>query len=392
MPPQNRVPKRGMVIRSPAYWDNLSQPRLSKNALTELRRRLGHAQPNPSRPSGSAAAYLHKCPPAKLKLIKRFSRQGGPDLSDLGNYPPPDDFREWSIDPTIYDHQEKQDGKETVATATSVCSFNFEDHLVDHQIYPPGYWYPDGRQMTRPDNLKEIRRRLAAPRPSIADISEKDFKKFAATYWTTHPENKVKASVISALETKSSQYAGRRRRFTNLAPLTDGTIFVQGEPDICHGARLGQLDPQVCKELSKQIVPATEADDVPVAPNFFLIVRGAEASSIDAERQACYYGALGSRAINALHSYRKDKPVYDNNAYTIIATYSCGVLEIYATHIVECRRGTRGGLEYLMTRLGAWPMHGNLETFQQGVIAYRNARDWAKEMRDEAIKLVGARG
>lgn len=31
-------------------------------------------------------------------------------------------------------------------------------------------------------------------------------------------------------------------------------------------------------------------------------------------------------------------------------------------------------------------MTGSVETFRRGATAYRNARDWAKEQRDEAIR------
>jgi hypothetical protein len=36
-------------------------------------------------------------------------------------------------------------------------------------------------------------------------------------------------------------------------------------------------------------------------------------------------------------------------------------------------------------------MTGNLNTFRQGATAYRNARDWAKKQRDEAIKGANKR-
>src|SRR5271156_6090562 len=36
-------------------------------------------------------------------------------------------------------------------------------------------------------------------------------------------------------------------------------------------------------------------------------------------------------------------------------------------------------------------MTGNIETFRQGATAYRNARDWAKEQRDEAIRRANER-
>jgi ERCC4-type nuclease len=39
-----------------------------------------------------------------------------------------------------------------------------------------------------------------------------------------------------------------------------------------------------------------------------------------------------------------------------------------------------------MTQLNTWDITGNAKTFRQGATAYRNARDWTKEQRDEAIK------
>jgi hypothetical protein len=36
-------------------------------------------------------------------------------------------------------------------------------------------------------------------------------------------------------------------------------------------------------------------------------------------------------------------------------------------------------------------MTGNIETFRQGATYYRNARDWTKEQRDEAIRLANER-
>lgn len=44
-----------------------------------------------------------------------------------------------------------------------------------------------------------------------------------------------------------------------------------------------------------------------------------------------------------------------------------------------------------MHQLNTWGMTGNTETFRQGVTAYRNARDWAKEQRDKAIRRANER-
>lgn len=88
---------------APAYWDNLSRIWLTKRALKELDRRNGcvglpqkrhqpffsrplHREPKKHRePSQLVPDLLGGCSPACLKQIKKFSRLGDPDLSDLRN-------------------------------------------------------------------------------------------------------------------------------------------------------------------------------------------------------------------------------------------------------------------------------------------------------------------
>ena len=50
-----------------------------------------------------------------------------------------------------------------------------------------------------------------------------------------------------------------------------------------------------------------------------------------------------------------------------------------------------GRPEYCMSQLRSFAMTDTAETFRQGVTAYRNARDWTKEQRDEAIKQANER-
>lgn len=47
--------------------------------------------------------------------------------------------------------------------------------------------------------------------------------------------------------------------------------------------------------------------------------------------------------------------------------------------------------EYYVHQLKGWSMTSDFETFRQGATAYRNARDWAKEQRDEAIRRANGR-
>ncbi|OJD13356.1 hypothetical protein ACJ73_09211 [Blastomyces percursus] len=44
-----------------------------------------------------------------------------------------------------------------------------------------------------------------------------------------------------------------------------------------------------------------------------------------------------------------------------------------------------------MTQLRSFAMTDNRDTFRSGACAYRNARDWAKERRDEFIKSANER-
>jgi hypothetical protein len=182
--------------------------------------------------------------------------------------------------------------------------------------------------------------------------------------------------------------AGGEYVFGNLASLTDGTL-AQAKPDHFYGARPEQLNRQIRSKLSDRIIPSTQ-DDLPMVPNFFLEAKGPDGSLAVATRQACYDGALGARGMNSLQSYQQDEFAHDNNAYTITSTYHGGQLKLYTTHLAE-PRGQGRRPEYIMTQLNTWGMTGNPETFRQGASAYRNGRDWAKEMRDKFITAANDR-
>jgi hypothetical protein len=176
--------------------------------------------------------------------------------------------------------------------------------------------------------------------------------------------------------------------FTILDYLTDG-ILVPGNPDLYYGARLEQLNQQVCGEPTGQIVPSTQLD-LPILPNFFLTAKGPDGSIGVAGRQASYGGALGARGMHSLQSHGRDEPTYDNNAYTITSIYHGGTLKMYTIHPAQ-PNGPGSRPEYYMTQINGWSMTGNAESFRQGVTAFRNAGDWAKEQRDKAIEQANER-
>jgi hypothetical protein len=259
-------------------------------------------------------------------------------------------------------------------------------------VYPDGYRYPDGRVPTKPNNWKEINERLAQPRASLSlsNFSEEDFSDFKLADVDAFKEVQVMQSVIPIIKGKvtDAKCVSGNILFTNLDHLTDGTL-VPGNPDLYYGARPEQLNRQVRDELSGQIVPSTQ-HDLPILPNFVLAAKGPDGSAAVAGRQASYDGALGARAMHSLQSYGQDKPTYDNNAYAITSIYHNGQLKMYTSYPAQ-PNGPGSRPEYYMTQLGAFAMTNNLKTCVDGLQAFRNARDWTKEQRDEAIKLANER-
>ncbi|KAK5015217.1 hypothetical protein LTR60_002980, partial [Cryomyces antarcticus] len=163
-------------------------------------------------------------------------------------------------------------------------------------------------------------------------------------------------------------------------------------PDFYDGALPQQLDRRVRNELSQYIVPSKNFS-TPALPNFFAEAKGPDGSAAVAKRQACYDGAIGARGMLHARSYASgDDMEYDGNAYTITSTYhnSTGTLMMYTTHPTQPVESD-GKPGYHMTQLNTWGMTGNLETFRQGASAFRNARDWAKEQRDDAITRANAK-
>lgn len=280
----------------------------------------------------------------------------------------------------------------TRTKSTGVYDRDFQQHLVDNAIYPDAYEYPDGSATAEPMNREYIDRILAQPRPSLSPskFSNEEFRKFKRADTHAAKENQVSESVIPIIEGKIRDPKCRLGGipFTNLDPLTDGTLK-PGNPDIYYGARPEQLSRKVRDELGGQIIPSTQ-HDLPMAPNFFLAVKGPDGSLAVAGRQACYDGALGARGMHSLQSYRQDEPVYDNIASTITSIYHGGTLKMYTSHVAQ-PRSPGGRPEYHMTQLRSFAMTDTADTFRQGARAYRNGREWAEKKREEAIKQANGR-
>ncbi|KAL8700950.1 MAG: hypothetical protein Q9201_005166 [Fulgogasparrea decipioides] len=283
----------------------------------------------------------------------------------------------------------------TKATGSSgPYSRNFQQKLIDNGVYPDRYKFPDGRVPPKPDNLKEIDTMLIQPRLSLSPsrFSNENFEEFQEADAHVSKENKATKTVIPIIEgkVKDNKCVEGDVLFTNLAPLTNDQLTA-AKPDLYYGARPEQLNRRVRDELSGHIIPSTQ-DDLPIAPNLFLAAKGPDGSAAVAKRQACYDGALGARAMHSLQSYGLDKATYDNKAYTITSIYhgGTGLLQMYTSHPMQST-SPNDRPEYYMHQLRSFAMTDTADTFRQGAAAFRNARDWAKEQRDEAIKQANER-
>ncbi|OCK78089.1 hypothetical protein K432DRAFT_418204 [Lepidopterella palustris CBS 459.81] len=385
--PACRTRKRKRAISTdtpPQFWDNLSRKWLTPRALQELDRRTIWPVAAPIPPDRSGLKEQHSI------QLKRFARHGGPSLRDLRAYP---GLETKNLSVRIMSSSQSRAGSGTNSPSTSsrttlrtkknsAYDACFEQHLIDNCIYPEGY-------NTEPDNLDEIKERLAQPRPSLSPSSftRETFLEFKRKNRDAVTEAEVMGNVFPIIKGNANIPSGHNRPFGNLAPLTDGTL-VDPKPDFYDGSRPIELDRHVRNELGPHIAPSRRLT-APLLPNFSMEAKGPDGSAAVAKRQACYDGAIGARAMHSLQSFGEDGETYDGNAHTITSTYQSGTgcLKLYTIHLTRSA-GSGTSPEYHMTQLGGWDVTDSHKQFCEGAGAFRNARDWAKEQRDEAIAMV----
>ncbi|KAF5019175.1 hypothetical protein F66182_8825 [Fusarium sp. NRRL 66182] len=429
--PAKRVKIDHPAIPPPQFWDNLSRPVLTRNALRELDRRTRSASHSSAtdlqhRPrtrrtraarsntcSASAQEFLRQLSPAGRARVERLARHGGPNLKDLRGYRPSSNHDMSSSQTSLGRRKRgsRSAGKSNTTTnltnptnptnptytttntkSTGPYDRAFQQHLIDFNIFPPGYEYPDGDEISEPDNIDEIRQALERPRASLSPsrFSKDDFKKFRRADDHATKESRVMASVIPVIEGDpgDTKCIASDISFTNLDHLTDGSL-VSAKPDLCYGARPEQLHKEVRRALNNHIIPSTQ-DDLPILPNNFLEVKGPDGTLSVATRQALYNVTLGTRGFQSLLSYGATEPHYDNKATALAWIYYGGSLKAYASHVLKpLTPDAPPG--YAMTQIDSWSLTGNCESFRRGAGAYRNGRDWAKRQRDDAIQQANGK-
>ncbi|KIE02323.1 hypothetical protein MAJ_01981, partial [Metarhizium majus ARSEF 297] len=368
---------------SPTFWDKLSKVWLTPRALRELDRRNNSHSLLPSVVPGETPTEL-----------TRFARHGGPDLNHLRGYPDPKKDMSSSAPSTARSRGTRSTARTSVsskARKSSAYDDDFEQHLVDNYIYPEGYEHPASRATPEPGNSSQTRQDLLNSRASLSPLhfTESAFRDFKRKN-KTKSEGSIMRNVIPIIAGDANIPNEGNITFTNLTSLTDEST-VRAVPDYFDGTRISEIHSAVKRDLKELIIP-TKHVNIPAVPNFFLEAKGPNGSAFIAEKQACYDGAYGARAMHALQNYQETEPMYDGNAYTYSSTYHAGTgtLQLYAHHVTAPTTSERQP-EYHMTQLRSFGMTDSRETFVAGAAAFRNARDSAKRHRDSFIGAANTR-
>ncbi|KAK2590889.1 hypothetical protein QQS21_011426 [Conoideocrella luteorostrata] len=376
---------------SPAFWDSLSKIPLTRRALRELDRR------NDDNNNNTRLTQRRKDLGEFPTDVYRFARRGGPDLGHLCGCPEPFTvlIKMSSRRSSTSRSRQTQSTKATTVVTnktkkSSAYGKDFEQLLTDHNIYLPDHDHGDNVSTPEPRDMHETQQLLMVERASLSpsQFPQSAFRDFKTKNSRSAFEQDVMSTVVPVICGTSSNIPNSQNvLFTELAPIVDEDT-VKPKPDFFDGARLHELDKALRddKHMRTTVIP-TKHMRVPVAPNFYLEVKGPEGNLAVAQRQACYDGANGARAMHALQNYGADEAVYDGNAHTFSTTYHAGTLEMYAHHMTAPTvQGERP--QYHMTQIDGWHMTGNIDTFRRGATAFRNARDLAQRQRETFIRAA----
>ncbi|KAK3064128.1 hypothetical protein LTS18_009879 [Coniosporium uncinatum] len=255
----------------------------------------------------------------------------------------------------------------------------FEQGLIDSGVYPDGY------TEIEPYNIDEINDRLAQSRASLSpsSFSREAFLNFKRKNNEAGSEAQVMSMVFPLIRGNAAIPSGENRLFNNLVPLSSD--LAAAKPDYYNGTRPTEVDPRVREDLKTYIVPS-KREHAPLLANFFTEVKGPDGNAAVLKRQITNDAAYGARGMVEMQSYGQDSRIYDGNAYTIGSTYhsGTGTLQMYAMHPTgQVQPVDRPS--YHMTQLNTWGVTGNIDSCRDGLRAFRNGQDLAREYREAAI-------
>ena len=271
----------------------------------------------------------------------------------------------------------------------SAYNDNFEQYLIDNNIFPQGYRFPNGRLAPKPNDIDCLRQELSVARASLSlsTFSESAFEEFSQKNRTCS-EGTAMRNVIPIITGDSKIPNEGHLPFINLSSLTNNTT-TKPVPDFFDGAHPESIHKTIRIALNQMIIPTKHAA-TPILPTFFLEAKAPRGDAHVARRQACYNGAYGARAMHILQNYGETEPIFDGNSDTISAIFYEGNLELFAHH-VRAPASAETQPEYYMTKLRGFHLTDSRETFIAGATAFRNARDFAARHRDRVIQTANAK-
>jgi hypothetical protein len=273
----------------------------------------------------------------------------------------------------------------TKPTTYSSNDAAFEQELIDNGVYPPGY------DDLEPDNLEEILDRIGQPRASLSpsQFSREDFLHFRRRNDEATTEAEVMSQVFPMITGRTNIPSGYNQVFNNLKPL--GDHIADAQPDYYNGSRPPEIRSKVRNGLEQYIIPSSQRHRHAL-PNFFTEAKGPDGKASKAKRQITQDLAVGARGMLLMQSYELEEPVFDGKAHTFGSTYhsGTGTLQMYAMHPAK-PRDAGGKPEYHTTQIDTYGLTGNTNACRQGIGAWRNLRDLAKERRDEFITVANER-
>jgi hypothetical protein len=257
----------------------------------------------------------------------------------------------------------------------------FQTYPSDHGFYLPGH----GDYSVEPANLDELK----------AVMVQNDRQDIDDAALEISPSSHRDGILIQELPILNGAWTGFGAgiTFDNLKPLTERSDsrepeLIEARPTLYRGANKGQLNSSVIKALKPLIVPSRLSQAL-VVPNFFVEAWSDDSKADERKRQSLYTGCMGARGIQALQSYYGTTPIYDDNAYTIVADICDSILTLHSVHLTkpgECESSP----SFHMTCLAILPMVSK-DQFRAAVVAYRNLRDWADQKRDDFINSANER-
>ena len=260
---------------------------------------------------------------------------------------------------------------------SSAYTPNFAQKLIDNGVFMVN---PDDRAA----NHQEWNEVLVQPRPSLSPsrMSDGHYNRFVKAVYDTQNEDEVMSRVFTQVVGDPRYPSRQNARLGNLDPIAENVVVPQ--PDWYEGDVPGPGNRQLRKQLAKSIVPSAE-EHYPFLPNFFAEVKGPEGRTSVAQRQACHDGALGARAMHRLENLGRKEEVFDNKARTATATFDSGNLTLFSHHVSR-PKGPGYPSQTHMAPLRTFALADTPSSFRQGVGAFRNAEDYAGQLRKDSIE------